>query len=65
MGGKKIDIRVILDGSVAEKFRIIKETLGLENNTDLIRLLIHEKYLEILKEKDLEERLKSKKNENE
>ena len=42
-----INIRVELKGKEAEKFRVIKEYHGLENNTDICRLLLNKEHREI------------------
>jgi hypothetical protein len=47
---EKIQIRIDLEGDVAEKFNAIKADRGLENNTDIIRLLITEAYKRLPKE---------------
>ena len=46
---EKIQIRLDLEGELAEKFKIVKREKGLENNTDLLRLLITEAFKEIEK----------------
>jgi len=38
----KITLRVDLDDKAAENFRLLKERLGLKNNSELMRLLITE-----------------------
>lgn len=47
---KRIKINCILKGAVAEKFIDIKNCKGLENNTEVIRLIINELYPSIVKE---------------
>jgi len=47
---EKIHIRLDLEGEMAEKFIAVKRDKGLENNTDVIRLLIAEAAKEIPKE---------------
>jgi len=47
---EKIQIRLDLEGELAKKFNAIKRDKGLENNTDVIRLLITEASKEIPKE---------------
>ena len=42
-----LELRVPLKGKVKEKFFFIKDKHGLENNTDVIRLLITQKYDEL------------------
>jgi hypothetical protein len=37
----KINVRVELSGDLLEKFAFIKKALGLENNTEVIRILIN------------------------
>ena len=36
----KIQIRIDLEGEIADKFRAVKHDKGLENNTDVLRSLI-------------------------
>jgi undecaprenyl pyrophosphate synthase len=36
----RIDIRLILDGEIAEEFQNLKHKLKIKNNTDLLRYLI-------------------------
>jgi len=36
----KIQIRLDLEGEIAEKFEAVKKDKGLENNTDVLRSLI-------------------------
>jgi transposase len=47
---EKIQIRIDLEGDVADKFNAIKSDRGLENNTDVIRLLITEAFKRLSKE---------------
>ena len=42
--GEIINIRVELKGKVKERFLKIKEEIGYENNTEVIRYLINEYY---------------------
>jgi len=42
-----VDLRVRLNKNQSEKFLGIKKYIGFENNTDVMRWLIHEKYEEI------------------
>ncbi|MHA1348038.1 MAG: hypothetical protein ACTSO3_16675 [Candidatus Heimdallarchaeaceae archaeon] len=55
---KRIDIRVILKGKIAKEFEQLKKYYGMENRTDFVRFLIHNKFEElkfnINKEKDQE-----------
>jgi len=37
----KINVRVELSGDLLEKFATIKKEMGLENNTEVIRILIN------------------------
>jgi hypothetical protein len=46
---EKITLRVDLRGPIVEKFRTVKEHFGLENDTELIRLLISEEYTRLSK----------------
>ena len=43
----KIQIRITLEGELKEKFEKIKADLGLENNSEVIRFLINEKYKQL------------------
>lgn len=47
---KKLEIRVSLDNDFNEKISKLKKYLGIKNTTELIRLLIAEKYRDIFKE---------------
>jgi hypothetical protein len=44
---RKVPIRLDFRGPEAEKFKIVKEYMGLKQNTEVIRALISEKYNEI------------------
>jgi hypothetical protein len=48
--GEVIQIRLNLEGELADKFLKIKKRYGLESNTDLIRLLIVQAYDQLKKE---------------
>lgn len=48
---EKIDIRMDLEGEIAERFKVVKRWLGLKQNTEVIRALITERYIKI-KEKE-------------
>jgi len=41
---ERIQIRLDLEGELAEKFKAVKRKRGLVNNTDVLRLLINETY---------------------
>jgi len=43
----KVPIRIDFEGAEAEKFRVVKQHLGLKQNTEVIRVLISEKYNEV------------------
>jgi len=43
----KVPIRIDFEGTEAEKFRVVKQHLGLKQNTEVIRVLISEKYNEV------------------
>jgi len=45
-----IRIRLDLEGQIEQRFLKIKESYGLSANTDVMRLLITEKYKEVKKE---------------
>lgn len=47
---QKIEIRLNLEGELAEKFKVVKRDKGIENNTDVLRNLITEAYKQISKE---------------
>jgi len=38
--GEKIEIRMTLDGKIAERFDWLKDRFGVRNNSELLRLLI-------------------------
>ena len=42
--GKKIELRMTIDGKLGDRLKAIKEDRGLENYTELIRTLINEAY---------------------
>ena len=44
MEEKDLVLRVDLKGDLVRKFKILKEHYGMENNTDLIRFLIAQRY---------------------
>lgn len=50
---KKIPIRIDFEEAEAEKFEVVKNYMGLKQNTEVIRALISEKYNEL---KALEEK---------
>jgi len=41
-------IRVLLKGEMARRFNTIKDSWGLENNAEVVRMLITQKYEEII-----------------
>jgi len=43
----KLTLRVDLNGEAVHKFQVIKKMLGLENNTEVVRSLINQRYAEI------------------
>jgi hypothetical protein len=43
---KVLDIRLKLDGDVAQRFLEIKKAKGLKNETEVLRLIINEYYQE-------------------
>lgn len=49
MKNKKIEVRVSLEEDFYEKIEEIKNFYGIKNNTELIRVLITEKYRELKK----------------
>ena len=38
--GEKIEVRMTLDGAVAERFTWLKDRFGVRNNSEMLRLLI-------------------------
>ena len=54
-GMSRIVLRVDLDGELVNELAAVKKHLGLKNNTETIRFLIHEKYMEMRKRKSREE----------
>ena len=52
MEKKKIPIRLNFEGEEADKFEVVKRWLGLNQNTEVIRALISEKYHEIPKKQE-------------
>lgn len=59
--GRGIPIRIDFVGEDAEKFQVVKRWMGLKQNTEVIRALIAEKYLEILTTIPIEDRRKAEK----
>jgi len=51
----RVVLRVDLDGELVDELVAIKKHLGLKNNTETIRYLIHEKYQEIRKREGTQE----------
>ena len=47
MSSKKIEIRVTLEEEISEKLDVIKTFYGIKNNTEIVRLLITEKFRDI------------------
>lgn len=48
-----IEVRVHLEGEMVRRFLLLKRKLGLENNTDLLRMIITKAYeQECLREND-------------
>ena len=39
-----VQVRVIFKGKMAEKFKAIKDQLGVENNTEVLRILLNREY---------------------
>ena len=48
--GEKINIRMNLEGEIAERFKTVKKWLGLKRNTEVIRALVTERYMKIKEE---------------
>jgi hypothetical protein len=40
-------VRVEMEGELQKRFEILKKYYGLENNTELVRVLINEKYKQL------------------
>ena len=49
---EKITLRVDLKGEALTRFNALKERYGLNNDTELIRLLISQEYFRLHKEKE-------------
>ena len=47
---KELSLRVDLNEPLTKAFKVVKEELMLENNSEVMRTLIREKYKQILKE---------------
>ena len=47
MSEETINVRVEFKDEMAKKFEAVKKHLGLENSTDVLRLLVSNKYKEI------------------
>lgn len=50
MSEETINVRVEFKDKMAEKFETVKKHLGLQNSTDVLRLLVNNKYKEISQE---------------
>lgn len=46
---EEINVRVEFIGEMAEKFKKVKDHLGVTNNTEVLRILINKEYSEITK----------------
>ena len=44
---EKVTFSTTFEGELARKFDIIKRYYGLENNTEVVRILIHDKYKQL------------------
>lgn len=49
MSEETINVRVEFKDKMAKKFDAVKKHLGLQNSTDVLRLLVNDKYNEITK----------------
>lgn len=47
MNEKRINIKMVIENDEAKKFKAVKKMLGLSANTEVIRALISQKYLEM------------------
>jgi hypothetical protein len=45
--GEPLQLKVVLDGEMAERFLTIKKRFGFESNSDLIRMIITKAYEEM------------------
>lgn len=52
---EEFQVRLILKGSMARKFDVVKKHHGFEQNADLVRMLITKEYKQIEKERVLPE----------
>lgn len=48
----KVTFSTTFEGELARKFDVIKRYYGLENNTEVVRILIHDKYKELFPKED-------------
>ena len=47
MSNDKLTFSMILEGDAAKRFKAIKKHYGLENNSEIIRILLFEKYKQL------------------
>ncbi len=48
----RVDIRIILENELADKFLLIKKRKGIKHNTEVIRLLVNEKFEQLAKKQE-------------
>jgi hypothetical protein len=41
---EKVNFSMTFEGEAAKRFEVVKKYYGLENNTEVIRILLYEKY---------------------
>ena len=44
---EKVTFSMTLEGNLAKQFDVIKRYYGLENNTEVVRILIHDKHKQL------------------
>lgn len=47
MADEKITFSMTLENELAKKFNAVKNFYGLENNTEVVRILVHDKYTQL------------------
>jgi len=51
MSNEKVSFNLVLEGEAAKRFEMIRKYYGLENNSELIRILLFDKFKQIFPEK--------------
>ncbi len=54
MNEDKINFSMTLEGEAAKRFDIIRRYYGLENNTEVIRILLYEKFKQLFPKTETE-----------